>query len=255
MSSILQRTNNNAIKIDDKGVIKINIIETTYSYVLKTVFGIANPIKKTIIKTECQVHKHININALKILKNDQYQDEHNFFNSFILDINEGAEWADQDFKSSNHFYHPENRKKDGLYGRQTAMDLGIDYYLQALNTWRNGDFKSSLFYLGAALHIIQDMTIPQHANIRLLDNHRQYENFVKQTYDSIVEFNAEKGAYLLDSIESYIKYNSQIAIKIYKKYNGIKNEEYRYYQITKCALPLAVRTTAGAMIMFYNDVL
>lgn len=214
--------------------------------------GIVNPVKKSIIKTQCKVHKFINVQALKILRNDKYADEYNLFGSYILDINEGAVWADQDFKSTNHFYNP--YKKKGLYGRRSAMELGVDYYLRALKLWREGEFKKSMFYFGAALHIIQDMTIPQHANIRLLDSHKQYETFVKRTYQYVNDFQVESGAYKLDTIEEFIKFNARVAIKIYKRFKGINKEEERFYRITRCALPLAKRTTAGAMLMFYRDV-
>lgn len=229
---------------------KIYLIETTYDYILKMIFGIANPIKKTIIKTQCKVHKFINFNALEILKNDKYFTEYNFFNNYILDINKGTVWADQDFKSSNHFYNP--YKKRGLFGRKSALDLGIDYYSQALRLWESGEFNKSLFYLGTVLHIIQDMTIPQHANIRLLDNHRQYESYVKCIYEYFNDYEVDKGTYLLDSIEEYIKFNARVAIKIYNKFKTISDDENRFYRITKCALPLAKRTTAGAMVMFYR---
>lgn len=230
-----------------------DIFETTYDYLLKTVFGIANPVKKTIIKTQCEVHKFINIKALKILENDNYIDEYNFFNSYISDINEGAVWADQDFKSSNHFYNP--YKKKGLYGRKSAMDLGVEYYNKSIELWKIGEFNRSMFYFGAALHIIQDMTIPQHANIRLLDSHRQYETFVKRTYKYVNKFQVETGAYLLDSIENYIRFNTRIALKVYKKFKNISEEEERYYRVARCGLPLAKRTTAGAMVMFFREVL
>lgn len=229
----------------------MDFLETTYDYFLKTVFIIANPFKKQIIRTQCDVHKFINIKALKILKNDKYDAEYKLFGSYIIDINKGAVWADQDFKSSNHFYHP--YKKKGLYGRKSSMDLASEYYNKAVNLWKKGDFNKSLFYLGAALHIIQDMTIPQHANIRLFDNHRQYETYVKKVYQMIDEFQVDKGAYLLDSIEEYIKFNARIAIKIYKRFQGITDDERRFYHVTRCALPLAKRTTAGAMVMFYKD--
>lgn len=134
------------------------------------------------------------------------------------------------------------------------MELGIDYYAKAIQFWRAGEFNESMFYLGAALHIIQDMTIPQHANIRLLDNHRQYETFVKRTYQYIDDFKVEKGAYLMESVENYIRFNARIALKIHKRFKSILDEEQRYYRVTKCALPLAKKTTAGGMMMFYNDI-
>jgi phospholipase C len=130
----------------------------------------------------------------------------------------------------------------------------VDYYADAILSWRKGDSARSMFYFGAAIHLIQDMTIPQHVNIRLLDDHRQFENYVKRTYESVKAFQAESGAYLLSTIEFYIKFNARIALKIYKRFRTIKNDEIRFYRITKCTLPLAERTTAGAMMLFYNKI-
>lgn len=232
-------------------MIIINILETAYNYILNTIFSISNPIKKSIINTQCEVHIFINIYALNILKQDKYLIEYDFFNKYILEINQGAVWADQDFKSSNHFYNP--YKKKGLYGRKSAMDLGVDYYNTALELWNEKEYGQSLFYLGAALHIIQDMTIPQHANIKLLDDHRQYETYVKQTYEHMDDFPVKAGAYLLDSIEDYIRFNARVAIKIHRHFKTILDDKSRFYRISRCGIPLAKRTTAGAMVLFYKD--
>ena len=89
----------------------MDFIETNYNRVLKLIFSAANPAKKLIIKTHCAVHQFININALNILENDIYVREFNFFFNYITDINEGAIWADQDFKSSNHFYNPNTKSR------------------------------------------------------------------------------------------------------------------------------------------------
>jgi phospholipase C len=167
----------------------MSLLERSYDTLLKAVFGISNPVKKSIIKTQCKVHKFINIHALNILRNDKCEREYNFFLSYIEDINKGAVWADQDFKSTHHFYNPYRKK--GLYGRKSAMDLAKEYYSRALDLWKNGNFNKSLFYFGAVLHLIHDMSIPQHANIRLLDNHKQYETFVKRSYQYVQDFKAD----------------------------------------------------------------
>jgi len=226
--------------------------EKTYNHFLTRIFLILNPLKKSIINTQCQVHKYINIESLLILRNDGYLDEFNFFKSYISDINEGAVWADQDFKSSNHFYNP--YKHRGLFGRSDAMTLGMDYYSNSLRLYQQNEFSKSMFYLGAALHIIQDMTVPQHANIRLLDSHRQYETFIKRTYKYTKDFKVYNGAYILYTIEDYIRFNARVAMKIYRHFNHIRDREGRYYKVAKCSLPLAKRTSAGAMVMFYNDI-
>lgn len=199
------------------------------------------------------MHIFINAYAIIILKNDKYLHQLDFFNNYLNNINEGAIWADQDFKSSNHFYNP--YKKRGMYGRKSAMNLGVKYYNDALTLWSKEGFHESMFYLGAALHIIQDMTVPQHANIRLLNNHRQYETFIKQTYNLMDEYHVDNGAYLLNSIEDYIEFNARVAIKVYKKFKNIKDNSTRYYRIARCGISLAERTTAGAMVMFYNSMI
>lgn len=227
-------------------------IELTYDKVLARLFSLANPIKKKIIQTKCEVHKFINIQSIKIIKNDKYFKERFFFNHYIEDINKGAVWTDQDFKSSNHFYDPSKHK--GMYGRKSAMDVGVEYYQKALELWKEERDSESLFFFGAALHIIQDMTVPQHINIRLLDNHRQYENFIKKTYKYMDVFKVDRGTHIMNCYKDYIEFNARVSKRIYKKHKHIKDSDERYYSFAKCGLPLAQRTTAGVMILFYKDI-
>ncbi len=230
----------------------MRILESTYGNFLQAAFTVLNPFKKAVIRTHCKVHKYINVQALEVLKNDGYHEEYNFFRNHIMPINDGTYWADQDFKSSGHFYNPHTKK--GLYGRGNAADSGKEYYERALALWHIGEFDKAMFYFGAATHLVQDMTIPQHANIRLLDNHKQYETFVKRTYRYVRDFRAEKGSVLFDTIHEYIRFNARVAMKVYKKFRVIKESEQRYYRTARCTLPLAERTTAGCMVMFYKDI-
>ncbi len=230
----------------------MNTFEETYGKFLRFSFSLLNPFKKAIIKTQCEVHKHLNHQAINILDNDGYKSEASFYRNYIESINKGAVWADQDFKSSQHFYNPRTNK--GMYGRKNASDLGLGYYEKAINLWEIGDYNKALFNFGAALHILQDMTIPQHANVKLLDDHRQYETFVKRTYKYIHEFRTKQGGVYFDEYSNFIKFNAKTAMKIYKRFKTIEEDEKRFYHITKCILPLAARTTAGCMLMFYNQV-
>lgn len=141
-----------------------------------------------------------------------------------------------------------------MYGRSNALALAVEYYADAVLLWKKQDSRKSMFFLGAALHLVQDVTIPQHVNIRLLEDHRQFENFVKRTYQNVDAFQAYQKAYVLSTIENYVKFNARTALKIYKRFRNITDDESRYYRITRCTLPLAERTTAGALVMFYNNV-
>lgn len=233
-------------------MIVISSFEANYNRALKRIFRILNPLKKTILSTKCEVHKYINEHSITLLNKYGHNNEYNLFSSYISDMNEGTVWVDQDFNSSNHFYNP--YKKRGLYGRQSAMDLALVYYKNAIASWESGNKNKSLFNFGASIHIIQDVTIPQHANIRLLDDHRQYENYIKKTYEYKSIFKTRKEPYILDSIEDYVRFNSRVAIKVYKEFKHIKEDENRYYQVARCSLPLSMRTSAGAMLMFYKDI-
>lgn len=227
-------------------------IERSYSFLYRNIVKAVNPLKKKIVKTECIVHKFINNQAIEILKNDGHDEISNKLSKYIDDINEGAVWADQDFKSSNHFFNPNLNK--GMYGSSNAKIECISYYKRALKEYFRGDLNTSMFYLGAACHLVQDLTIPQHANVELLHNHRAYENWVIKMHNKQQKFRVEKGGIYLKSIEAYIYLNSRKALETYKKYFSIKNEHMRFHKITSIVLIMAQKTTSGLMYNFFYDI-
>lgn len=230
----------------------MGIIENTYSVIFKNVLKAVNPLKKKIIKTECEVHKFINNQAIEILKNDKHNNAYIFMNSYKNDINAGVVWADQDFKSSNHFYNPDIKK--GMYGCSNALLECRHYYSEAIKSYSRKDIKRAMFYLGAACHLIQDVTVPQHVNVKLLDEHRRYEQWVIKTYKNHEDFKINTGGIYFNTIGEYIRLNSKIAIDAYKKYHGIKDRNLRYHKITSIILTVAQKTTAGLLMKFYRDV-
>lgn len=229
-----------------------DIIERTYGRAFKAVLKTINPLKKLVIKAECRVHKFINIQSLVILKNDGYKDAWALFSKHIESLNSGVVWADQDLKSSNHFYNPDKRK--GLYGSGNAFKECISYYTAALTNWHTGDVRKAMFFLGAASHIIQDLTVPQHVNVNLLKHHRKYEKWVIRTYESTDSFKCSSGGIYLNTIGAFIEENALVAINAYNKNKNIPNLEDRFYNVTDIILCQAQRSTAGFLKMFYDDV-
>lgn len=227
-------------------------LEKSYSFVFKNVLRAVNPVKKRIIKAECKVHIFINNQAVVILKNDGHQKAFDFISSYMFDLNAGVVWADQDLKSSNHFYNPHLNK--GLYGRSDAKKECLSYYTTALNEYFHGNIENSIFYLGAACHLIQDLTVPQHANVHLLNNHRSYEQWVIRMHTHHDEFRLEKGGIYLNSIEEYVDYNSRNAISIYRQHSNVKNIHTQFHLITSVILTMAQATTAGLLLKFYEDI-
>lgn len=227
------------------------LVERSYSAVLGRLFWAVNPIKKKIVKTECEVHKFINNQSVSILKNDGHGAAYNLMTAYLDDINEGVVWADQDFKSSNHFYSPSKNK--GLFGRSNAQKEFMVYYNRALDCYSKKNYKKAMFYLGAACHLIQDVTVPQHANIKLMGSHRRYEQWIIRVYKKHDSFKASKGGIYLRNAKDYIRHNSLESIEAYNKFSAENIREKRFYDITSIILVLAQKTTAGLMLNFYKD--
>jgi len=236
---------------DKEGMTMGKRFEKYYGKSFRRFLKIINPIKKLFISTDCEVHKFNNYHGLQLLKRYNYEDEYDLFHDYLDDINEGSVWADQDFRSIAHFYNPNIER--GLFGHSHSLAVTKDYYDKALKLWKEGNRSKSMFYLGACVHIIQDLTISQHVQIRLLNKHRQYENYVKYTHDLVKEYIATKPPIMLDSPENYIRYNAKRAIRIEKKVKDIPSTKLRYYNKTLYTLPLAQRTTAGCYLLFLQD--
>ena len=156
-------------------------LENVYATALSNTFKMVAPIKRNIIKTDCEVHIFIQENALNILKANGYEGEYEFFKMYMPQVNKGLVWADQDFKCYHHFYNPKLQK--GKFGYDdNALTVAKSYYNRSIKYLSIGNYERAMFYFGAACHIIQDLTIPQHAKGKLLDNHRQFEVYVKSNY-------------------------------------------------------------------------
>lgn len=225
-------------------------IESIYGKTFKTMLWFIKPIKKLFIKTLCEVHIFINNQAFEILKNDGHLDAYEFYAKYQDKLNEGAVWADQDFKSREHFYNPYTQI--GLYGCKTSKQRFERYYCHALVHWDCGDYDKAMFYLGAAVHLIQDSTIPQHGNINLLKNHRSYEQWIIKVHNDFEHYSIKNGGIYLDSAYEYIPHNAKHAIQILNRYSLIKDHTEKYVKVANNTFHMAQRTTAGCLMNYYT---
>lgn len=227
-------------------------MEKTYGKTLKGLMHAVNPIKKKIINTKCLVHKFINIQAVDILRHEGYCIEGDFFKSHLKCLNEGVVWADQDFKSTNHFYHATLEK--GLYGFSDALSECKKYYNTSCSYYKAGDVNKAMCYLGASCHLIQDATVPQHVNNNLLKSHRDFEQWIISRIFSDYAFVETSGIISFDSIDDYIKNNAKLAVETYNKYSHIDDKDLRYYNITNSIIRQAQKSTAGFMLNYYKEI-
>ena len=228
-----------------------NKIENTYGRTMQGLFFAVNPLKKRLIKTYCTIHRYINMQAIEMLKNEGHKEEYEFYKTYIKYLNDGVTWADQDFKSSNHFYHFSKGK--GLFGFSNALDECRSYYKKAIFYSNPIDVERSVFYFGAACHLIQDATVPQHVNNKLLKSHRKFELWIISKFMSDYSFFADKGIIRYKKLEDYIINNSLMANNTYLKYMDMRDMEERYGEISSRIIKEAQRTTAGVMLDFYKE--
>lgn len=226
-------------------------IEQTYGKFIRGVMFTVNPIKKVVIKTPCIVHKYINVQAIQILNNDGYEEVAHFYKQNIKPLNEGATWADQDFRSTNHFFHYSKQK--GLYGFSNALDEAIKYNREAVKEIKKGNINKSLFYVGVAGHLVQDATVPHHVNNKLLESHRKFEQWIISRLFNEYDFSEKSGVLRLNGLEDFVRANARFASDTYDKYCDIEDREEKYLKISTVILKQAQISTAGYFLNFYEE--
>lgn len=225
--------------------------EKLYGKAIRRLMHMANPIKKMIIHTQCISHKYINNKSLELLKKEGHTSEYKCFCTYIKNINEGVVWADQDFKSTNHFYHFTEKK--GLYGFSNLLVECEKYCKLSHKYLELGDIPMSMFYFGAACHLIQDATVPHHINNRLLMHHRKFELFIIKNIALGHNFEAKGRIKRYNTLKEYIENNALTANSAYMKFRNIKKKDERYMKVATMIIEEAQVTTAGFMLDFYNS--
>ena len=147
------------------GTIKTTSMESCIHMMLAAV----SPLQKVLDKPGF-THEVCNRQAPIILKNDGLEKYAELLAPFEVDLNLGVYWADKDWKNNNHYFEPHTHR--GLWNFNNAVDTFEMYYQHSLKYLRQYDIKKSIFYLGAAAHLLQDLCVPHHARAKLLNGHK-----------------------------------------------------------------------------------
>lgn len=196
-------------------------------------------------------HILCNLQAIKILRNDNHLKAANFFRHFINQLEAGLVWADKGFKSLSHHYDPAN--SSGKWHRFNARYVFEDYFNKSVRLWKNKSYQTAMFYLGAATHLLQDMCVPHHSRSVLLDGHQEYEQWAEDHRNNYRVY--DQGLYLKAASPSdWLHYN---AVSSYKFFDLVVsgNSEESYHQATKMLLPLTQQSTCGFWLYFYKMML
>ncbi len=138
----------------------------------KILLSAGTPIQK-LIDRGGGTHLFLNHQAADILKNDGRLNTFRIIKQYKTYIDLGNIWADSGWKYLAHYYRPGSGK--GLIPWISAVTEGVNHFNAALYNWKRGNPQDSMFFLGAAAHIVQDMCVPHHAMGIAFNGHGKFE--------------------------------------------------------------------------------
>lgn len=216
------------------------IIGQTVSKMTKLFLASAGPLQY-FLDSPGVTHVHCLERAYRVLKHDGKENVAALFNAHHTTLTKGLYWADRGWKNVNHFYR--HSDKQGIIAWPDAT-AECQYYFNKAFTFFPNNFDKGMFYLGAALHLVQDMCVPHHSLGIVFDGHKEYETWVTQNWH---EFPEEKGMYLPFSHPAqWIEHNANVSGPLYSLVSldkGCSKESYE--KATEILIPLTISTSAG----------
>jgi phospholipase C len=195
-------------------------------------------------------HQFFNSQAIEILRNDGYENYANIIEYYTRELNKGVNWADIGWKNITHYFDPDTGK--GKLKFANAIDETIWYSDRAARSWREGKHNKAMFYLGAAVHIVQDLCVPQHAANSISPGHRRYEQWAKKRFtDYLVSSGGNYGRH--ESPAQFVWENARISSQ-YRDTVKLSKSEKSFQKATGVVLPLAQLSTAEFFHFFLQYV-
>jgi len=182
------------------------------------------------------------------LQNDGKEDVATLFKAHHTMLAKGLYWADRGWKNVNHFYS----HKEGIIVWPGATGE-CQYYFNKALTFLPKNIDKGMFFLGAALHIVQDMCVPHHSLGILFDGHKEFETWATDNWD---KFLITKGLYLPFSHPvQWIDYNARVSASLYPLVSQDKGcSEESYTRASEILIPLTISTSAGFLDFVSNKI-
>jgi len=216
------------------------IIGQTLSKMTKILLASAGPLQY-FLDSPGVTHVQCLNQAYIVLKRDGKEDVATLFNAHHSTLTRGLYWADRGWKNVNHFYsHP---NKQGIIG-WPGVSAECQYYFNKAFTFFPKNVDKCMFFLGAALHLIQDMCVPHHSLGILFDGHKEFETWATHNWD---KFPVTCGMYLPFSHPAqWIDHNARVSSPLYPLVSlkeGCSEESYK--KALETLIPLTIATSAG----------
>lgn len=217
-------------------------VSTTTRYVSSA------PLPVQFIGPTSSTHSFINEQGRQILFNDGYKKAAQLFYLFSTQLNDGVVWIDKGLNSACHHYDPDTGT--GMWLWPSAAEKCSELFKKALKLWQNKKHASAMFFLGAAMHLIQDVCVPHHASCKIFDGHLEYESWAEKRKNN---YKVDSGGIyeIAGKPEEWITENARLAKEYYFLVSDCSSKGY--HQATEILLPRAQSTTAGFLLYFYSQ--
>lgn len=151
----------------------------------------------------------------------------------------GIYWADEGWKCVTHFYHPTSGQ--GYLAWPSALQMTTEYVKMARLWYQLRVMPAAAFYLGAAVHLVQDLCVPHHARSTIRQGHKSYEAEGEQQVSHYLV--GSGGLYLPGPPAEWIRTNAAEAAQWMHEPAGVESG-------LGAMLERSQRTTAGFLYGF-----
>lgn len=215
--------------------------KTSYMAAARFILANSEPLQTLIDDQTQTVHNYCNKTAVEILANDGWNAQSQMLSVYLPQINAGSAWADTGWKNIAHFYDPVTHQ--GLCGWNNAVEEFACYFTRARSGLRQHNFDQAFFYLGAAVHLVQDMCVPFHSRKVVLAGHHNYEKWAEGHVEDYLVFS--DGIYNDNTKDpgDWITKNAQASYDLFSLVKSHSNKGYQL--VTAAMLPYTQRTSAG----------
>lgn len=206
------------------------------------------PIQQLVDKPH-RTHVFCNEQAMMLLARDGLTAEAALLARYRAQLNAGVLWADEGWKNVSHYFIPGTRK--GLWEFNSAAGEFLRYTKLAFRQARRGDVSRTMFNLGAAAHLVQDLCVPHHATGQVFHGHQEYETWVQQHHRDFparqeVDYTTPR------EISRWVTANAEVAAD-YLSLTDPATAAADFARATAVLLPLAQRSTAAFFRYFLRQ--
>jgi hypothetical protein len=165
----------------------------------------------------------------------------------------------------SHFHHPWSHR--GYLLSKSSADETAAIFSTATTLWQEGKQADAIYQLGRALHLIQDIFIPQHSGITGSKGHGEFEKWLTDHwppyqvtsggyYEWEQDFYADNGKHHhVTSKKAYdwIDYGSHLSIAWYEQYFASgQYDENTFRSVAPLVVAHALRFSAGFINFFFT---